>query len=135
MKKIVSIDDEPVMLTCLSRALESNGYELLVTSDPLEGLKWLKERDDVCLALLDVRMPQMNGFDIYREMRKTKNIPVLFVTAYSRSFTAESQDISKLWKDEFSDGLTDIIYKPFDFDTLIEKVEGLIGTASDLESQ
>lgn len=127
MKKLLSIDDEPMMLKCLSKALGSRGYELLVTTDPEEGLKMLKERDDICLALLDVKMPKKNGFEIYRELKHFKKMPVLFVTAYPKAFSAKNDSIVEMWQTEFADGTTDIIYKPFDLHTLFEKVEGLIG--------
>lgn len=132
MKKIVSVDDEPMMLKCLERVLEGHGYKLFVTSDPDEGLKVMKEDPDVCLALLDIKMPRKNGFDIYKELRQFKKIPVLFVTAYPKSFTTKSDEVVNMWKNEFADGTTDIIYKPFDLPTLYEKVEGLIGKAKDV---
>lgn len=121
------------MLNCMSQALKSKGYELLITSDPEEGLEILKNREDICLAMLDVKMPKISGFDIFKEIRKTKKIPVLFVTAYPRWFNAESEEISRLWESEFSDGTTDMLYKPFDLDTLYEKVEGLVGQPQDTE--
>jgi DNA-binding response OmpR family regulator len=130
VKKIVSIDDEPAILKCLDQALSSQGYELCVTSDPDDGIKMLTEDKDVCLALLDIRMPKKNGFEIYREVRRVRKLPVLFVTAYPGSFTAKSDDIVEMWRSEFADGTTDIIYKPFDLVTLFEKVEALIGKAS-----
>lgn len=129
MKKIVSIDDEPMMLKCLDKILRNQGYELFVTSDPDEGIKVIRDDPAVCLALLDIKMPRKNGFDIYREVREFKKIPVLFVTAYPKSFTTNSSEVVRMWKEEFADGTTDIIYKPFDLDTLYEKVEGLIGKA------
>lgn len=129
-KKIVSIDDEPAILKCLEQALKSQGYELYVTSDPDEGIRFIRENPDVCLALLDIRMPKKNGFEIYREIRQFRNLPVLFVTAYPGSFTVKSDEIVDMWKTEFADGTTDIVYKPFDLTTLFEKVEGLIGKAS-----
>jgi len=132
MKKIVSIDDEPAMLKCMANALQSRGYELIVTSDPEEGLKILKERNDICLAMLDVRMPKISGFDIFKELRKEKKLPVLFVTAYPRWFNAESEEIAEMWQSEFADGTTDMIYKPFDLDDLFEKVEGLVGQPTEL---
>jgi len=128
-KKIVSIDDEPAVLKCLEQALSSQGYDLYVTSDPDEGIKIAKEDKRVCLALLDIRMPKKDGFTIYREIRQVRELPVLFVTAYPGSFTAKSDDVVEMWRNEFADGTTDIIYKPFDLKTLFEKVEGLIGKA------
>ena len=133
MKKIIAIDDEPAMLSCMSQALESKGYELIVTSDPEEGLKILLDRDDICLAMLDVRMPKISGFDIFKQLRKVKKLPVLFVTAYPRWFNAESEEIAEMWQTEFADGTTDMIYKPFDLDALFAKVEGLVGEAKELD--
>ena len=130
MKKILSIDDEPTMLKCLSVALKGRGYELFTTSDPDEGLNILKEKD-IALVLLDVRMPIKSGFDIYKEMREFTDIPALFVTAYPKSFTTDSDELVQMWRDQFADGTTDIIYKPFDLDSLYEKVEGLIGEADE----
>jgi two-component system OmpR family response regulator len=127
MKKLLSIDDEPMMLRCLSRALKGKGYDLTITTDPEEGLNILKKENDICLALLDVKMPGKNGFEIYRELMQFKKIPVLFVTAYPRAFTTKSDEVVEMWRNEFADGTTDIIYKPFDLPSLFEKVEGLIG--------
>lgn len=135
MKRILSIDDEPMVLRCLQKALEKEGYELRVTSDPDEGLKLLREDPAIDLVLLDIKMPRKNGFEIYREMRQFRNTPVLFVTAYPKSFTAKSDEIVEMWKNEFADGSTDIIYKPFDLSTLFEKVQGLIGGPSDQGKQ
>lgn len=134
-KKIVSIDDQPAVLRCLEQALNGQGYQLVVTSNPDEGLKILKEDPDVCLALLDIRMPKKNGFDIYRELREVRKLPVLFVTAYPGSFTTHADDVVEMWENEFADGTTDIIYKPFDLAVLFEKVEALIGKANDDEEQ
>ena len=132
MKKLLSIDDEPLMLQCLYHALKSHGYELITTNDPDEGIRIVRENPDIVLALLDVRMPRKNGFDTYNEIRAIRKIPVLFVTAYPKSFTPQSDDVVQMWENEFADGTTDIIYKPFDLDSLYEKVEGLIGTSSEL---
>jgi len=131
MKKIVSIDDEPMMLKCLEKALNNHGYILFTTSDPDEGIKMIKDDPSVCLALLDVKMPVKNGFEIYSEIRQFRKIPVLFVTAYPKSFTTNSDEVMEMWKTGFADGTTDIIYKPFDLASLYEKVESLIGKPGD----
>ncbi len=133
MKKIMAIDDEAPILTCLQKALESQGYEVVTSNDPEEGVETLINDDSIILALLDVKMPKKNGFEIYRDLRQTRKIPVLFVTAYPKSFDIHSDSIIEMWKNEFSDGTTDIIYKPFNLTSLYEKVEGLIGTAAEIE--
>jgi CheY-like chemotaxis protein len=128
-KKILSIDDEPAVLKCIEKALRSKHYEIVTVSDPYKGLEMLKGKHSFDLLLLDVKMPGKSGFDIYREIGKICNIPVLFVTAYPDVFNAESKTFEEMWRNQFAAGLTDIIYKPFDLDTFFEKVEGLIGKA------
>ncbi len=128
MKRLLSIDDEPGILECLRQAMEHKGYEILVSSDPDDGMRIFRE-EDIALVLLDVRMPRKSGFELYREMRAIRKTPVLFVTAYPGSFSAGSDEVVEMWQGEFTDGMTDIIYKPFDLATLFDKVEALIGTA------
>jgi len=128
MKRILSIDDEPAILECLEDALKRKGYDVMVTTDPEEGLRILKE-EDIDLALLDIKMPGKNGFEVYREFRQVRKIPAIFITAYPGSFSATSDELVSMWQNEFADGTTDIIYKPFDLGVLFEKVEGLIGPA------
>ena len=132
VKKIFAIDDEPPVLRCLEKALASRGYVLEVTSDPFAGVETLKNDPDIVLALLDVKMPRKNGFEIYREVLQHRRLPVLFVTAYAKSFNAQSDEIVTIWQNEFADGSTDIIYKPFSLEDLFDKVEGLVGPAEEL---
>jgi CheY-like chemotaxis protein len=129
MKKLLAIDDQPAVLRCLQKALKTQGYELLVTNDPDEGLDMLRKDNDIILAMLDVKMPRKSGFEIYQELRQFRDIPVLFATAYTKSFDTRSDAIAKLWSEQFADGTTDIIYKPFSLAQLFDKVEGLIGPA------
>ena len=134
MKKIMAIDDEASVLTCLQTVLQARGYEIITSNDPEEGTKTLLNDETIILALLDVKMPKKDGFEIYRELRSTRKIPVLFVTAYPRFFNADSEAIVEMWNSEFADGTTDIVYKPFNLDSLYEKVESLIGPPEDTET-
>ena len=134
MKKIMAIDDEASVLTCLQNVLQARGYEIITSNDPEEGTKTLINDETIVLALLDVKMPKKDGFEIYRELRSTRKIPVLFVTAYPRFFNADSEAIVEMWNSEFADGTTDIVYKPFNLDSLYEKVESLIGPPEDTET-
>lgn len=126
MKTILAIDDEPMMLHCLQTTLEKEGYRLHITSDPDEGISLL-QKEDIDLIMLDVKMPEKNGFELYAEIRKFSQTPVLFVTAYPKALTPSSPIFKEIWEKGFSDGVTDIIYKPFTIDALQEKVSQLIG--------
>ena len=133
MKRILAVDDEEPILKCFERALRARGYYIRTTSDPDEALEILKN-EDFDLVMLDVRMPKTSGFEIYGQIkRKGRAMAVLFVTAFPASFTAKSDSIAQMWTEQFSDGNTDILYKPFELQTLNEKVEALIGPADALE--
>jgi len=116
------------MLKCLRTVLTLAGYEVIVTDTPAEFLKMLDERE-LDAVLVDIHMPVMSGIDLYRELRKHKDVPVLFVTAYPELLSVEDKKVLEMWKVNFSDGLTDAIYKPFNGDDLQAKVEALIGVA------
>lgn len=132
MKTIVCIDDEADILKCFKDALEMRGYHVITTTDPDEGIRIIRNHKPVDLLLLDVKMPGKNGFDVYREIR-TFHPPtaVIFVTAYPKSFSAEKDEVVKMWQEEFSDGTTDILYKPFPLEALFMKIEAMIGPADD----
>ena len=134
MKRILSIDDEPAILECLERALSTQGYEVQTTTDPDEGLGILRSDRPLDLVTLDIKMPGKSGFDVYTAYRPVRKLPALFVTAYPKSFNLENDDVVEMWQNEFADGTTDIIYKPFDLPTLFEKVMGLIGPADEDEA-
>ena len=128
MKRILCVDDELPMLHCLKAALGAYGYEAICVSDSKDVLETLRT-EDVDLVILDVRMPGLSGLDVYDELRKRNPIPVLFVTAFHRSFSVTSEDMLQMWQEEFAEGTTDILYKPFELDDLHEKIKALIGPA------
>jgi len=134
MKTILAIDDDESILRCFQRALSIKEYTILTTDDPTQALQLIKS-NDIDLVMLDVRMPHTSGFQIFQELKEHyKELPVLFVTAYPGSFSLDCQDTVEMWEDCFIDGYTDILYKPFDLDTLYEKIEGLIGLPNDKDA-
>jgi DNA-binding response OmpR family regulator len=81
MKKILVVDDEPDVNLALKTALEENDFEVDVFSDPLLALENFKAAY-YDLLILDIRMPKMNGFELYREIKKLDNkVKVCFLTA------------------------------------------------------
>ena len=126
MKRILVIDDDPAYLEMTRTILTRRGYEVETTLSSLEGLSILRSKS-VDLVLLDLVMPEKDGFEVYKEFESCRHIPVLFVTGHPPRFSAESETVVELWQKEFSRGTTDVLYKPFDIATLVEKVEGLIG--------
>jgi two-component system response regulator TrcR len=134
MKTILAIDDDKWVLETLKDALTIRGYEVLTAASGDEGLRLFKN-SPVDLILLDLNMPGKNGFQIYRELESVRRAPVLFVSGCSRSFNPLTDGFTGVWQDLFSQGLTDILYKPFPIALLYEKVEGLIGDAGVVEHE
>ena len=130
MKNILYIDDEPEVLRVVKEALEHKGYRVLTTSQVAEFQRMLNaERVD--LVLLDVQMPEQGGLDLFHDLRQRQKLPVLFVTGYPEEFSMQSSKFVKLWREEFWEGDTDILYKPFNDEVLFEKVASLIGRPSE----
>jgi DNA-binding response OmpR family regulator len=134
MMTILSIDDDKWVLETFKDALTIKGYQVLTADHPDEALRILKETS-VDLVMLDLNMPGKNGFALYSELGSPPRMPVLFVSACSRSFSAASPEFTKIWTDGFALGMTDILYKPFALAQLYGKVEGLIGKSDAIENE
>src|SRR5579883_1060534 len=82
--KILLVDDSPENLVSLEAALESLGQELVLARSGTEALRRLLE-DDFAAILLDVKMPELDGFqtaELIRARRRSRHTPILFLTAY-----------------------------------------------------
>jgi DNA-binding response OmpR family regulator len=78
-EKILLVDDEKEIISFMRDALEDEGYDVLCAYDGKEALTKLKERPD--LILLDVMMPEMDGFELCELIRKNVSCPILFLSA------------------------------------------------------
>ena len=128
MQKILALDDEQSIVEFIKKALDKKGYETFIATEAGTFFRLFREQE-IDLVLLDICMPEKNGFEVFKELRRNKHPPVLFVTADLGSFSVESKMAMDLWQNEFTEGTADIIYKPFDVATLHEKVLSLIGGA------
>lgn len=118
--KILLIEDEPKVVMFLKQGLEEAQYEVDFAYDGLVGKKLaLKNHYDI--IILDINIPYINGFELCREIRKTKNVPVLMLTALG-----EMED--KLTG--FEAGADDYLVKPFEFKELLARVRSLSKRAS-----
>jgi response regulator RpfG family c-di-GMP phosphodiesterase len=116
-QKILAVDDEPANLVSLEAILEDEGRELLKATSGAEALKILL-KEDVSLVLLDVQMPEMDGFEVAELMRHrkdTQTIPIIFVTAISK----EDKYVFK----GYQVGAVDYLFKPLDPMILKSKVD------------
>ena len=83
MKKILVIDDEPDITSSVKNGLERKGFEVHTQNDPVKALEDFKP-DVYDLMLIDIRMPKMNGFELYREIKKKNDskAKICFFTAF-----------------------------------------------------
>lgn len=115
--KCLLVDDVPENLVALAALLRSDDVEVLVARSGLEALELLLAHD-VALALLDVQMPEMDGFELAELIRgseRTRHVPLIFVTAGAR-------DQYRLFKG-YETGAVDFLYKPIDAHILRNKCE------------
>ncbi|MDP4162900.1 MAG: response regulator transcription factor [Bacillota bacterium] len=116
MKKIVIVDDEIRMLDLLSLYLSPKGYQCIKKLSAYEAITYLTE-SEADLILLDVMMPEMDGWEACSEIRKHWDIPIIMLTARS-----EKIDVIKGLKI----GADDYITKPFDEEELIARIEAVL---------
>jgi two-component system, OmpR family, response regulator ChvI len=79
-RRLLIIDDEQDITLTLGTVLQESGFEVVSFNDPLLALRSFKPRY-YNLVILDIRMPEMNGFELYREIRRKNNgVKVCFLT-------------------------------------------------------
>ncbi len=123
-KKIVCIEDEPEMIDLVRLILGRRGFELIGAVGGREGLETVRQvKPD--LVLLDLMMPDMDGWEIYQHMKadeELRNIPVIIVTA-------KAQSIDKVLGLHIAK-VDDYITKPFGPQELIDSVNRVLGVES-----
>ena len=118
MKKIMVVDNEPDIVDLTRTVLEIGGYEVIPAYSGEECLEKL-EQEPVELILLDIMMPGMSGWDVFNRI-KQKNIDTKVVFM---SVLEISEKRKQILLDE---GLSDYIMKPYDKDTLLDKVDQIL---------
>ena len=118
---LLVVDDEPDITLAFSMGLEDSGFTVDAFNDPLLALESFKEeKKSYALALLDVNMPKMNGFELYKEIRKIDDkVKVCFVTAFDIQ-REEEDDLKAVGT--LNDEKPAIIRKPITIDDLIKRV-------------
>ncbi|MCL4124239.1 UNVERIFIED_CONTAM: hypothetical protein GTU68_024541 [Idotea baltica] len=114
---LLVVDDEENLRSMLSAALRHHGFEVSLAVDGRHALDVLSQTSPD-LVLLDVMMPQLNGFDVCRRMREDRNMtPVLFLTA--RDETEDKVKGLRLGGDDY-------LEKPFSLDELVARIEAIL---------
>jgi len=116
MKKILIIEDDNLIAELERDYLEASDYEVKIASDGTKGLSE-SQNNGYDLILLDIMLPGISGFEICREIRKTKNTPIIMVTA-------RKEDLDKIRG--LGLGADDYIVKPFSPSELVARVKAHI---------
>lgn len=117
---ILVVDDEPRYRTLLDLNLKRHGYRAVMAHDGLTGLNLL-ERYQPRLVLMDLNLPDMDGFDVCRRIREMSPVPVIILTA-------RGQETDKL--KGFASGADDYVTKPFSADELLARMEAVMRRGS-----
>jgi DNA-binding response OmpR family regulator len=112
-EKILVIDDEETTVQLISILLERRGYEVIKAYRAEDGLR-KAYRNHPDLVLLDIMMPNMDGWEVCRRLRELSDVPIIFLTARS-----EIKDVVK----GLEMGADDYIVKPYDNDELVARVK------------
>ena len=127
MVKICLIDDDQNILASLSLALKAENFEVETYSDGLSGLEALNSVN-FDIAILDIKMPRLDGLEVLQKLRNSSDIPVIFLTS-------KDDEIDQLLGLKM--GADDYITKPFSQKLLIERVKVILKrtTSSSEENQ
>ena len=116
MRRILVVDDEEKIRAIIRKYGEFEGYDITEAKDGMEAVKLCREQDfDV--IILDIMMPELDGFSTCREIRKTKNIPVIMLSA-------RGEEYDKIHGFEL--GIDDYVVKPFSPRELMLRVGAIL---------
>ena len=117
MAKILVADDEQLIRKLINDCLSKSGHEILEAADGLEAINIFKKNKDIDMALLDIMMPEIDGWEVCRKIRETSGIPIILVSA-------RSQDFDQIMG--FESGADDYVTKPFSLTVLTKRVDALL---------
>ena len=116
MPKILIVDDEPNIVTLISRYVQREGYDIVTASDGREAIDKCK-KEDFDVIIMDVMMPDTDGFTACKKIKEFKDIPVIMLSARGTEF-------DKLFG--FEVGIDDYVTKPFSPMELIARIKVVI---------
>jgi DNA-binding response OmpR family regulator len=117
MKRILVVEDDPVMQMSLRDGFSFNGFDVIAAGDGAEALRLAQERN-VDVVVLDVMLPKMSGIDVCKRLRNAESdVPIIMLTARGQ----EEDKVAGL-----RCGADDYVTKPFSFLELLARVEAVL---------
>ena len=118
MKKILIADDNKQITTILSGYAKKEGFEPVIALDGAEALdKYLQYEHEIAVVLLDVMMPEIDGFEVCRRLRKESMVPIIMITA-------RGEDYDKIMGLDI--GADDYVIKPFSAPEVMARVRAVL---------
>jgi DNA-binding response OmpR family regulator len=125
--RILVVDDEIDIATIMKLGLEKEGFQVEAITDPLRAVEFFENDRDFDLALLDIRMSPINGFELFRRLLKIDNkLRVCFMTAFEIYFDEFKRVFPKIKVDCF-------VHKPVSIETLGKTIRTEIERMEELE--
>ncbi|MEM9011516.1 MAG: response regulator transcription factor [Pseudomonadota bacterium] len=125
MATIALVDDDRNILTSVSITLEAEGYDVRTYTDGASALAGLT-KDEHDLAVLDIKMPRMDGMELLRRLRQTSDLPVIFLTS-------KDEEIDEVLGLRM--GADDYVRKPFSQRLLVERIRAILRRSEARENE
>jgi len=125
MSKILIVEDDGTIRLGLKYYLEQENYEVIESENGEYALNLLEQNKDISLILLDINLPDINGFDLFEKIKANRDIPVIFLTA---------NDLEVSIVRGLDMGADDYITKPFKARELISRIKNVLRRTSKEES-
>ena len=128
MAKILVADDERLIRQLVCDFLHQAGHETLEANNGAQALELFRKNPDTELLILDIMMPEVDGWEVTREVRKTSNVPIILLSARGEEFDQLTG---------FDAGADEYVTKPFSPVVLVKRAEALLrrGAADDTQKQ
>lgn len=116
--KILIADDEEKIVRLVSDFLSNSGYETITALDGKKALDiFREEKENLSLAIIDIMMPEIDGWALTKEIRKTSDLPIIMLSARAEEFDLLTG---------FEAGIDEYVTKPFSPAVLVKRVDALI---------
>ena len=121
------VDDEPDVAAIMKLGLQKHGFDVEAITDPLKALEYYQKDQEFDLALLDVKMTPINGFELFRRMLDINNkLRVCFITAFEIYYDEFRRVFPKVKVDCF-------VHKPVGIEKLVRIISAELERTEDLE--
>lgn len=120
-KKILIADDEERIVKLVSDFLNASGYDTVCAADGKEALDIFNADSDIDLAIIDIMMPEVDGWEVTREIRKKSDLPIIMLSARAEEFDLLTG---------FESGIDEYVTKPFSPAVLVKRVDALLKRSS-----